>query len=578
MIWYQNRLLLLLMGIVMVVFPTTADAADYHHVHITASSPSEAVNWYTEYLDCQPIADRSDAAVCDGIELVFVVQPTMGGTQGTGVNHIGFSYADLAAKMSELEAIGVRGSGVRLQRFPDGSTLRDVPGLFKIGFIFDPWGTRIELVEDPEYLGFHHIHLSAEDPPSTLAWYRDALGGQPASLRGQLDGLLFNDVWLFASQHQEGTPATTEGRAIDHIGFSVTDLDSEAEAMNDLNIHFAQQPIVPENARTSAKRAFIHGPDNVRIAVVEAGFAGVATERDRVDVAAAAEPYETPQTPWGEPDLQGLWTGNSSHGIPLERPRELTDVDILTPEEAEARRERGTLGRIWGYEREWRDTPLGYVKPAPSTQVAMITDPPNGRMPPRTARGEELAAQARTEQAEIRSRPAGGPEDLSPYVRCITRGLPRMMMPGVYNNGLQIVQGPGVVAIQKEMVHETRIIPTTPREPVGSDLTTWLGDPQGRWDGNTLVIETKTFNGRAPFQGSSDHLTLVERYTRVGETRLKYEFTINDPTIWTQPWTGSFHFDLDNEQYELVEYACHEGNYGMTNILSGARAQDATSP
>ena len=152
MIWHQKRLLLLLMGIVMVVFPTTADAADYHHVHITASSPSEAVNWYTEYLDCQPIADRSDAAVCDGIELVFVVQPTMGGTQGTGVNHISFSYADLAAKMSKLEAIGVRGSGVRLQRFPDGSTLRDVPGLFKIGFIFDPWGTRIELVEDREYL------------------------------------------------------------------------------------------------------------------------------------------------------------------------------------------------------------------------------------------------------------------------------------------------------------------------------------------------------------------------------------------------------------------------------------------
>ena len=135
-------------------------------------------------------------------------------------------------------------------------------------------------------------------------------------------------------------------------------------------------------------------------------------------------------------------------------------MDILTPEEAEARRERGTLGSIWGYEREWRDTTLGYVKTAPSTQVAMITDPPNGRMPPRTARGEELAAQTRTEQAEIRSRPAGGPEDLSPYVRCITRGLPRMMMPGVYNNGLQIVQGPGFVAIQKEMVHETRIIPT----------------------------------------------------------------------------------------------------------------------
>ena len=115
-------------------------AADYHHVHITASSPSEAVSWYTEHMDCQPAADRRDAADCGGVELVFVVQPTMGSTQGTGVNHIGFSYANLEAKMADLEAVGVRGSGVRLQRFEDGSTLRDIPGLFKIGFIFDPWG------------------------------------------------------------------------------------------------------------------------------------------------------------------------------------------------------------------------------------------------------------------------------------------------------------------------------------------------------------------------------------------------------------------------------------------------------
>ena len=184
---------------------------------------------------------------------------------------------------------------------------------------------------------------------------------------------------------------------------------------------------------------------------------------------------------------------------------------------------------------------------------------------------------AREDQNRNGDRPAGGPEDLSSWVRCITRGLPRMMMPGVYNNGLQIMQGPGFVTIQKEMVHETRVIPTTERERLGSDITTWLGDPQGRWDGDTLVIESTTFNGRSPFEGSSENIRLIERYTRVGETRLEYQFTIDDPTIWTRSWTAMFHFDLDNEQYELVEYACHEGNYGMTNILSGARARDAAN-
>ena len=556
----------------LVAIPVIARAADYHHVHITASAPSEGVRWYEQHLDCEPVADRSDAADCAGVELVFMVQPAIGSTQGTGVNHIGFSYPDLTAKMAELEAVGVRGSGVRLQRFPDGSTLRDVPGLFKIGFIFDPWGTRIEMVEDPEHLGFHHIHLSATDPAATLAWYQDVFGGETASLKGRLDGLLFDDVWVLVSE-AESIPATTQGRAIDHIGFSVPDLDAAAAEMRRKGIVFQTEPEVPEGGRTSAKRAFIVGPDNVRLAVVETGWAGVVTARAEV-VATDLEPYTVPRTPWGEPDLQGVWTGNSAHSIPLERPVAAAEVDALTPEEAEARRERGTLGSIWGYEREWRDTTLGYVKTAPSTQVAMVIDPPDGRIPPLTA----AAAQARAEAAG-RGRggsrtpyPNEGPEDLPNFVRCITRGLPGMMMPGIYNNGLQIVQGPGHVAVQKEMIHETRVIPTEPRPALGPNLTSWLGTAQGRWDGDTLVVETTNFNGRAPYRGSGENLTLVERFTRLGPTTLEYQFTIDDPTVWTRPWTGMFRFDKDDDQYELVEYACHEGNYGMTNILSGSRA------
>ena len=557
----------------VLTLPVMARAADYHHVHITASSPSEAVRWYEQHLDCEPVADRPDAADCDGVELIFVVQPTMGSTQGTGVNHIGFSYRDLTAKMAELEAVGVRGSGVRLQRFPDGSTLRDVPGLFKLGFIFDPWGTRIEMVEDHETLGFHHIHLSATNPAETLAWYRDVLGGEAASLKGRLDGLRFENVWLLVAEHAEGVPATTEGRAIDHVGFVVSDLDAAAVEMRGAGVTFQQEPAVPENGRSAAKRAFLVGPDNVRLAVVETGWAGVAVARAADAVATDAEPFSVPRTPWGEPDLQGVWTGNSAHGIPLERPDGSADIGALTAEEAEARRERGTLGSIWGYEREWRDTTLGYVKTAPSTQVAMIVDPPDGRVPPMTT--EAVARVAATPRRDTSGRSgADGPEDLSLFVRCITRGVPGMMMPSIYNNGLQIVQGPGHVAIQKEMIHETRVIPTEPKPALGDALTSWLGTTQGRWEGDTLVVETTNFNGRAPYRGSSENLTLTERFTRIGETVLEYQFTLDDPTVWTRPWTGMFRFDKDDEQYELVEYACHEGNYGMTNILSGSRAKE----
>ena len=447
-----------LTAVTLIAAPALAAAADYHHVHITTSSPAKGVEWYSEYMECEPLADRDDAANCDGVEVVFVPQATTGGSQGTGINHIGFSFPDLEAKMAELEAVGVRGSGVRLQRNEDGSIIRDIPGLFKIAFIFDPWGTRIELVEDDEYLGFHHIHLSATNPEETLTWYRDVMGGEPASMRGMLDGLLFDDVWLLAMQHPEGAaPASTQGRAVDHIGFLVENLDTAGADMRQRGVSFTQDPLVPENARTSARQAYLVGPDNVRVEVVEAGFAGIEVDLAPV-VAMDQGPYETPLTSWGDPDLQGVWHSNSSQGIPLERPEGI-EAEELTPEEAVARREGGTLGSIWGYDREWRDTTLGYGNQSVSTQVAMVIDPPDGRIPPLTPEGEELAAQAQSEARAYVRGPSGGPEDLTPYVRCITRGLPSMMMPSVYNNGLQIVQGPGYVAITKEMIHETRIIP-----------------------------------------------------------------------------------------------------------------------
>ena len=555
----------------LVLTPAPAVAAGVDFVQLAVPSPIEAVKWYTQYMECEPSERQADAANCHGVEIVFGAASTLGGSAGTGVDHIGFSFPDLEARMSELEAVGVGGAGVRLQRFEDGSTFRDIPGLFKVAFIFDPWGTRIELAEDPDYLGFHHIHLSSADPAATLAWYQDVLGGVPAILKGQFNGLLFDDVWLLVSQHEDGVPAPTAGRTLDHLGFVVTDMDEAAADMRERQVVFEEAPAVPDNSRSGASRALLAGPDNVRVAVVETGWAGIDPAQTVVNVTPQArEPYTVPRTPWGAPDLQGIWTGDAAHGIPLERPLDAVESAALTPEEAAARRERGTLRSIWGYEREWRDTTLGYAKDAPSTQVAMIVDPPDGRLPPMTPEGEALIAAAASAE---RGRPAG-PEDLSSWVRCITRGLPEMMLPRVYNNGLQVVQGPGFVAIQKEMIHETRVIPTDGRPHLGANVTQWLGDSRGRWEGDTLVVEVTNFNGRFSYRGSGENMTLIERYRRTGPDTLVYAFTVDDPTIWTAPWTGMFTFGKDDDQYELVEYACHEGNYGMTNILSGARAEE----
>ena len=544
-------------------------------VQLTTSAASEAVKWYQRHLDCEPIEGRGEAIDCGNAVIEFTQGPIMGASQGTGIDHISFSFPDLTEKMATLEKVGVRGSGVRLQRFDDGSTLRDIPGLFKFGFIFDPWGTRIEVVEDTETLGFHHVHLSSADPGRTLDWYRETFGGAPASLRGMLDGLRFGDVWLLVSQHAEGQPARSAGRAIDHLAFEVADLDTAAMGLRDRGVRFTRDPERPEGGRSEAKRGFVSAPDNVRVAVLEPDWQGIDAMADfEDDAVASAEPYVVPRTPWGTPDLQGMWSGNKAHGIPLERSEELADRAELTPEEAAARRERGTLGSIWGYEREWRDTTLGYVKSAPSRQVAMVIDPPDGRLPPLTEGAQQRRKNAAASFGDYVNRRPAGPEDLTAYVRCITRGLPGMMMPSIYNNGLQISQSPGFVAIQKEMIHETRVIPTEARPPLGAGVKQWLGESQGRWDGDTLVVEVTKFNGRTNYRGSSEGMKLTERYTRLGPNRLEYQFTVEDPSVWTQPWTGRFEFELDNEQYELVEYSCHEGNYGMTNILSGARARD----
>jgi hypothetical protein len=292
--------------------------------------------------------------------------------------------------------------------------------------------------------------------------------------------------------------------------------------------------------------------------------------------------YKAPRTPWGEPDFQGIWTANEMHGVPTERPKEFADRAEVTEKEALDRRERTTQGTvnaegIGNYDRAFRDTALGYTKQRVSLQSSLIIDPPDGRLPPMTPEALKRRG-ARSTAADagadaIGSRPADWTA-FGPWGRCITRGGKTIVEPSGYNNGVQIVQGPNVVAIQKEMIHETRVIPTNAGPHLSPKIRTWAGDARGRWEGETLVAEITNMNGRAGLSGAGPNAKMTERYTRLGPTELEYRFTVEDPATWTRPWTGRMTLSLDPDQYELVEYACHEANYSMINSLSAARAEE----
>jgi hypothetical protein len=276
--------------------------------------------------------------------------------------------------------------------------------------------------------------------------------------------------------------------------------------------------------------------------------------------------------------LQGLWTNATV--TPFERPADLSGKAVLTREEA-AEFERQTnqardadnrgggteadLGRA--YNQFWYDRGTKVVG---TRRTSLVTDPPDGRIPALTP-----AAQSRADRrAEARRRsPADGPEDRSLVERCIlwpTAGPP--MVPSAYNNNYQILQAPGYVAILIEMIHDVRIIPLDGRPHAPQAIRQWMGDSRGRWDGNTLIVTTTNFTDKTIFRGSSANLKIVERFTRVDPDTLDYQFTIDDPESFTRSWTAAV--PMTKTDGPIFEYACHEGNYGMTNVLKGARAED----
>jgi hypothetical protein len=285
-----------------------------------------------------------------------------------------------------------------------------------------------------------------------------------------------------------------------------------------------------------------------------------------------------PRTPWGDPDLQGTYTNTYENGTPLERPdefagRKLEDVKgeelVAIRKKIQERTVGNFQGPIHAPDNWWQDN-LDLHR---GSQAWLVVDPPDGKIPAMTPEAQRrIAERAAARKASGRG-PADSYTDRSLYDRCITRGLPGSMMPSIYGNQFQIVQAPGYVAILYEMIHETRVIPLDGRGKIDKNIMQDMGDGRGRWDGDTLVVTTTNFKERSIYRNANpETLVLTERFQRIAPDKVRWTVTVNDPSTWTKPWTFSLPLTADPNPVPL--YECHEGNYGLKNILSAARAEE----
>ena len=311
------------------------------------------------------------------------------------------------------------------------------------------------------------------------------------------------------------------------------------------------------------------------LVAVTAMVAAPAVAQTRTPARPAA--WTPSRTPDGQPDIGGVWTNLTI--TPLERAVDLAGKPFFTKEEAAAyekkiaeqsNRDRrdgpaeSDVGRA--YNEAWWDRG---TKVVPSLRTSLIVDPPDGRLPALLPAAQAAARK----RAEALQRPANGPEDRLIRERCIVGdnvGPP--MMPSAYNNNFQIFQSAGYVAILSEMMHDVRFIPLDGRAHLPPGIRSWMGDSRGRWDRDTLIVETTNFNGKISFRGSDENLRVVERFTRTAPDLILYEFRIEDPTAFASPWSAEV--PLKAASGPIYEYACHEGNYGMTGLLEGARAEE----
>jgi len=291
-------------------------------------------------------------------------------------------------------------------------------------------------------------------------------------------------------------------------------------------------------------------------------------------------PYHAPRTPWGDPDLQGVFTNSNEYMTPLERPdtfagRQLKDLsaDDLSRMRAAATRDMLAAlpgGRVRGPDDWW----LQNLDVSKRNQPWLVIDPPDGKIPPLTKDGAVRAAER--VRSSFVGGPFNGPEDFNPLERCISRGVPASMIPVMYGNNYQIMQTPGQVAIIYEIIHETRLIPLDGRPHIGAAISEHMGDARGHWDGDTLVVDTTNFRGVSAYRSSNPAtLHVIERFARVAPDRIMWTATIEDPNTWTRPWSISM--PLTSDPDPILPYDCHEHNYGLQNILRGARIDEGST-
>jgi hypothetical protein len=291
----------------------------------------------------------------------------------------------------------------------------------------------------------------------------------------------------------------------------------------------------------------------------------------------AAKAWVMPRTPDGVPDLQGYWTNNSY--TPLERPngvdkefytlKELREVEKKNAEREEEQTTPGTVADVH-YDFTQFGLDRSQTRLTDNLRTSMITNPENGKLPPLTEEGKKRAADRAAEQRRRQAVQYDQVQNINIGSRCVYAGTtgPPMMPPG-YNPAYQIVQSPGFVTILIETQHETRVIPTDNAPHPPSTVRSWLGDAKGHWEGDTLVVETTNFNDKMAFRGASENMKLVERFTRLSDDAIRYEFTVDDPATWARSWKAEMPFVKINGP--IFENACHEGNYGIANTLAGAR-------
>jgi len=292
-----------------------------------------------------------------------------------------------------------------------------------------------------------------------------------------------------------------------------------------------------------------------------------------------AQTWKAPRTPWGAPDLAGVYTNNDEALVPLERPPEFSGrrIEDFSPHELDEINRQRTA--------RFNQTLVGFGSTLfagaferRNSRPWLIVDPPDGQVPPLTAEAQQRMRRVTRGLSSniIPDGPFSGYEDLGLYDRCITRGIPDSMMPVGYGSNYEISESSDFVAIRYEMIHEVRVIPVHSQPHVGAGLRLDLGDPRGRWEGETLVVESTNFASRSAFRGATDRLRLTERFTPTAQGVLEWRVTVNDPYTWTRPWTFVSTLIKKDDSQRIYEYACHEGNYSLTNILTGARGADHT--